>query len=329
MKEVRTIRPFAVPGVLARALGGSVLHFGDLSCPADSSISLDLDPHTYAMRPVHLEWAPNEEEFEAFKGHLTEGVSSMDVSPAALSLVVEASTPYLKRVDLVLAHPLSEIEGLERVSSLTDRRRAAAFEAGHHGCVVDAFVLLNQDVERRALRPWRKGTWLARVKFALTTDIARAMFRPFPLDDETRDRLGLPAKTIRYFDMGDHDPLEPYDAQPNEPVLYVDEDLLAELTASSNTPASIGLQLQLALDFIAAVVHDASRREALEDLSLADLEDSLLGRVLRVTAGSSREDDQKILLGWVRSDPGKVVAKAEHTIDLQKRLIESLHGDDV
>jgi len=324
--EARTVRPFVGIESFATVLDDVVVHFGNETCNANSSISLDLEPHEYQRRSVVVQWAPDEESFHSFKDALLEAADSMRVDRETLLLYVTASTPYLKRTEIVEHLSLAKLEQLDHKQLLTDGRRADSFRAGHHGCSLNAYVLLNENLDPAPLRPWRKGTWLAHARFGLATQIAKSMFRPTPLDDAKRNELGLYGKTVRYFHMGDHDPLVSYDDQPEKPVLYVDENLLAELSANASHPSSISTQLQLALDFMAAVIHDASRREELGTVSIEDLADSLLGRVLRVAAGP-RDSDRERLLALVRSDPGKAVARAEHTVDIQKRMLQTLHGD--
>jgi hypothetical protein len=326
-QEARTIRPFLGLEIADGLFGGSSVMFGPDRCLSDDSISLAIDPEEYGRRPVVLEWSA-EDQFESFQRRLQAVPGATGIPMEALRLLVTASTGYLKKTEVVLSLGLEDAE-LRHRHSLGDDPRPGPFLAGHHGSSVDAYLLLGREIERQPLRPWRKGTWLAHTRFGLSTTTSQAMFRPTPLTKETRDDLGLDGRTMRYFDLGDHDPLEPYVDQSDEPRFYVDDQFLAELSANPTGPTSTTLQLQLALDFMSSVINEcARRREALESLSFADIEDSLLGRVLRVAAGpGARERDMQSLLSRVRTEPAKATARAEHSVDLQKALVGVFHGD--
>ena len=130
---------------------------------------------------------------------------------------------------------------------------------------------------------------------------------------------------MRYVSMDDVNPLESYDAQALD--LYVDRELLDDLSARPRSPASQAMQLQLAQDVITAIVHDAAARESqLRGQTWSDLGDSLLARVLRIAAkaGASREQ----LLSDVTANPAKVIAYAEAALDVLVRTRESVRDGE-
>ena len=326
-QETRTIRPFAGLGSVQDVFVGTVLEFGDLQCLADSSLSVELDPHEFLQRRVLLRWA-DPLRIGEFKGQLVKACEDIEADPCDVSILVVATTPYLKKADVVFELPVSDVEALEPVVDLSDSDRPRALRAPHHGFRIDAYLVLTKDLPQRPLKPWRKGTWLARSFFRVTTEAGRSMFTPVPLDAETRKRLRLPAQTMSYVDLGDHDPLEPYDDQAEKPVLYVDADLLAELSASANSAAGVALQLQLAQGFMERVIFETSRREELRSLSIEDVEGTLLGRILRVAAGSKATSDvRQTILGLVRSEPSRVVAMIEHAVGIQRAFLKAMHGE--
>ena len=255
------------------------------------------------------------------------GASDLDVEPSALGLLAVASTSYIKRSEIVYHRPLSELDDLQRVTSITDGQRPVPFRTGFHGATLEVYVLLLRQVEKRPLRPWRKGTWISRAKFRIDVEKGAALFRPIPLDDEARERLGLPSGAVRYVDLDDHDVLAPFeDSEP--PRFYIDADLLNRLGAHQNSPAARAIQAQLAQDFIAAVVHRAAGEAQLDTHAWEDVESSLLGRVLRFTAGSgASRDDRQLLLKQVKDNAERTLARTEHAIDVRKALIDSLEAD--
>lgn len=324
--ETRTIRPYRGLADFETALSQSMLHFGSDVCPADSSIAVSIDAHTFLLRKVVLEWAP-EDAFGEFVGALERGADAVGIDRNDLSIRVFAKSSYLKIVDHVYTRKLSELDELEPHADLSDPR-PRAFRAPRSGFTVDAYILLDRPLEPNPLRPWRKGTWLARATFGVSTSLGRALYRPVPLTDELRAELRLPAKTVRFVDLDDHDPLEPFADQPTQPILYVDEDLLAELGASHQTATNRAMQYEMALDFVTTILyHVSTRADDLNERSLADLEGTLLGELIRRIAGPSKAE-QQALLNLVRSDPHRAVAHAEAAIDMRRAMIDSLKGND-
>lgn len=323
--ETRTLRPFSGLAPFEDALSRPLLHFGEDICTPGSSIAVAIDRHTFQLRRVVIEWAP-EEAFDDFQKDLLQGADNLGIPRSDLVLLVFAKTGYLKQVDLLKTVPLSDLESLERYIDLSSPRPKSLM-APQSGFVVEALVVLGRTLEPAPLKPWRKGTWLARSTFGVDTSLGKNLYRPLPLTEQVRDELGLPAKTVRYVYLGDHDPLGPFAGQPEQPILYIDEDVLAEIQTSVSSPVSKAMQYDMALDFLTAVLYESSRNPDLREMAVADLEGSLLGEIIRRIAGPS-ESEQAKLLGLIRSDPHKAVAHAEAAIDMAKPLIESLKGPD-
>ncbi len=323
--ETRVIRPFDVAVSLEKVFEGTRLRFGDLECEPGSSIIVE-DAAAYAIRKVELVLA-EELHFEELKRTLGTGAGDSGLSPSLLSLLVTASTSYLKITDVVWQHSLDYLETLPRIVDLAYPHRPRALQASTSGATVDLYLIRTKGRDPKPLHPWRKGTWLARTGFRIRTHHEISLFRPTRLDDETRSKLGLPAKTMRYVHMGDHVPTEPYE-NTEPPVFYVDEVLLSELAARGASPASAAMQMQLVLDFVTAVV-TASTGQIDGSHTYRDLEDSLIGRVVRLITGSSARDSTRdAMIRMIRTDPAMVIAHAEHAIDLGKTMLASIKEGD-
>ena len=318
--ETRTVRPFAISTSLATVLSQTVLRFGNDTCEAGGRVTI-FDPELHARKRAEIRWTPDDESFEAFRRALADGAAANGLDRSALALLVTVATPYLKITNIVHQASCANLDAIARVVVLTQPNRPDAFCAPHHGATAEVFLLLARALEPLPLRPWRRGTWLARETFKIATEQSQRLFHPKPLDDETRREFGLPRKTMRYVRMDDADPLEPYDAGALD--LYVDRELLDDLSARPRSPVSQAMQLQLAQDVIAAIVHAAAARENdLKGRTWADLGDSLLARVLRIAAkaGATREH----LLREVTGDPAKVIAYAEAALDALARTREAV-----
>jgi len=325
-RETRTVRPFRT-GALEKSLDGVRLRFGEHECEPASSIFV-ADPVTFARNRGEIVWA-EPEGFTDFKRRLTRGVERLDLNPSAVGLLVTASTTFIRRTEIVLECPLGDLDSLKRVALLTRSERPIALRTGFHGAVVEVYLLLLQRLPERPLQPWRKGTWLARAKFRINVDQGAALFRLTPLDNEQRELLGIPPKAVRYVDLDDFDVLEDL-SNSSPPPFYVDEECLTQLSVRQSSPVGVALQGQFVHDFIAAVLwHSALYATDLEIESRHwdDVEDSLLGRVLRFAAGpGASEENLQILLKQVCSRPEHVLAKAEHAIDLGRHLLAGLEA---
>ncbi len=322
-REVRTVRPFQVPYHLARVFEGAVFRFGRDECYPDGRINIDIDdyPDEYGRRPAELIWA-SDSELEYFKAMLNEGAQAAEIDPACLALLITVSTSYLKITEVVFRHPLMNLEGLTNTVNLSGPPRPSALRTGFHGATIVAYLLLTEEIKPCPLRPWRKGTWLARAAFKLVPRSRASLFRPSALDDEQRNRLGLPKGVVRYLDMSDHEPLLPYeDSYP--PIFYVDQELLASLASRPRAPISRSIQVQLVQDFIYGVLTSPAVQEAdLGEMIWTDMKDTLLGRVLNLIAGPDASEERLgILVQLIRDDPAKLVAQAEHAIGLRKVLL--------
>ena len=323
-KETRTVRPFHT-ATLGAILDGIVFRFGEKECSAAGSILVD-NPEEFTRSRGEIIWA-QEHEFDEFKRALVEGAADLGIELSALGLFVTASTTYLKRTQEVFRCPLNNLESLERVTLITPRDRPVALQTGFHGAVLDTYLVLLRELEKLPLFPWRKGTWISRAKFRVDVEKGADMYRLTRLNDAKRVELGISPRAIRYVDLGDTNILAPYgDFAP--PRFYVDEECLAQLDARHSSPIGVALQAQLVQDFIAAVLWYSAANDdecELDSKSWEDIEDSLLGRVLRFIAGpSASAEDKKTLLKTLYSSPDHVVARAEHAIDIGKYISAAL-----
>jgi hypothetical protein len=314
--ETRTIRPFVGIESFAKILDESLLHVGADTCLSRRSIEIEAEPHAFLLRPVVLEWATDEEAFGRFLHDLGEHTERAGFADGDLGIGVVARSSFLRRAEVLYDCPIERTMSLGRRIDLTAPARPRSLAAPHNGFVVEAYVLLRRRLEPQPLRPHLKGTWLARTRFTVGARQSQAFPPPAPLTKAVRDELGLPAKTMRYLHIGDHDVLAPYAEQAERPVLYVDDGLLAHLNARRRSPASRAVQLQLALDYLVGIVDAARSHERIGEVTYDDVRTSLLGSVVRIAAGAGASPAvRESVVVQVRSRPAKVVARLEHAVD--------------
>lgn len=329
--ERRTFRPFDVDQRLERALEGTVLRFDDLTCEAGEAVTVEDD--TFAPGTVSLAWAAAD-GFSAFKSYLRAGAESMGIDSRQIALAVTARSGGLKLHELVFEQRFADLGDLDRsvvIEGAAGVSRRAVFLAETHGAVVDAYVVLTQDLEppprRVGMRPRRAGTWLARASFRVRTSGERELFRPHPLDAGNRRRLGLGAETLTFVEFDGDDLLERFD-EGGVLTYWVDEDLLGMLDAQRASPQAQYLQRRFAVDLIGAVVHAFAGSlddEHGEDRhrSYDDLEDSIVGRVVRYLANATKTDRDWVL-NLCRERPEMAVAMAEDAVGLRGAVLKSM-----
>lgn len=328
-RETRIVRPFVLGNRLDRCLDGVRLQFGARQCEPGGSILVD-DPDEYMRSVPKLSWGDDDVQFNTFKDGLTDGLARHDIEPDAAALVVTAYTSYLKITDVLINRPVSQIGALERALFFHQPERPRALQASTHGAVVTAYLVLSRSIKRAPLRPWRKGTCLARVAFGIRTEAAQQLFRPIPMDADTKTELALPNDCVQYLDMRDHEPLRPYeDSSP--PDFYVDADLLTRLDRAAGGTVGGALQVKLARDFVAGVIMDVAAQDSdgAADFSWENLKGSLFGRIIAMAAGrrasvATRED----VVQLVQNDPARLLARVEDALSLRASLVKALSDDE-
>lgn len=327
----RTIRPFKGLTALDNVLDTALLQFGPDRCPATKRIHVDLLAHEYMVRPVKLEWAPDDRSFTQFKAHIESGLRMAGIGAEAVELIAIAKSSYLKLADIVFRHRVSDLGSLERLIDITKGRegnRARALSAPFTGFELELALILAFHLKPAALKPFRKGTWLTRVQFGVETTLSQIVFSPIPLTPEIRHSLQISAKATRYVDLDGHDITRPATEQ-DEPKFYVDADFLAQLNARRNSLLSHAFQIQLALDFVSAIVREASVNHDSDAFTYEDVRTSVLGSVVRMLANASADEKQHDhILGQILNRPEAAIANLEHVFNVNKVFSDALKAED-
>lgn len=320
--EQRDVRPFPRALRVQEATAAWALAVGDALVPTGGS--LDLKAIDFNTAHVDLVLAGDDDGIAKLADELRRTVVDVGVPTSSVRIAVFASTPRLKLSERSYEVGLDELEGAPvRVPLASPTHRPGPFDAPFGGVRVDAYVLLADHLEPEPLRPWRKGTWLAHHRFELRTTLGEIGFLPRELDDEQRERLQLPSSTQRFVKL-EGSALEP-DVDDSALEVLVDKELLALLAQHPNTPGSRFFQRQLFLDAARAIVTNALRDPDLSSVTVADLDGSMLGRLVRRATGPGAGPQS--LLDEVRNDPDLFLARIEGAVDVARDLTDSVTGN--
>jgi hypothetical protein len=302
---------------------GSVAHFFDaarLTIGSDSDDYVEagtrrqVDASELRSGAFSLEIVSDESSFAELMSRVAEDASGFG---DGVVLAVVVSTSYLKTAEVVVHEPLRAIE---RIVSLTNGRPARPFGSIHHGCDVEAYLLLGQTLQERPLEPWRKATWLSRTRFELRTGLDGVGFNVLPLTDEDRERFGLPAKALRYVALEE----SPLEASATSTVnLYVDSELLARLKREPRKNWAKAFTDQLAVDVLSAIALRAVADPSVRDADWAGVSETLLGSLIEMIYGRPTGDDAQVvadrqrLLDDLRERPHRFLALIEGACEMR------------
>ena len=329
--ELREVRPYLGVDEIQEVLDAVTLTFGDATVEDRGRVTVPT--RSFLRDRASLRLGLDEEDTKTFVKRLQTAVERAGLATKSCALVLVASTSRLKITEVVWEANLAELSSAEPlVEFAAGERRPRALQAPFGDFTATVYVLLSEQLESRPLRPWRKGTWLAKVSFVVATGLAEIGFTPIPLDSEARERLDLPEGCIRFVKVTE--PMDP--SPPVESVqLYVDSDLLATMAAAPHTPGARAFQRQLFVDAINALVYETSTELARigRAVELEDIEGSIVWNLLRRAAGAmpdgspSRAERHAMesLLRLLADHPSQFMARVEDFIpDLRKSMRTSI-----
>lgn len=328
--ETRVLRPFPTPSALEDFFKSTVLEVGDFMLAPSGRATLDHDSYLHSTVRLHLggRTGMSGDNLE----DICAGLEEIGVNPDHAEFAVNLYSGFLKISEYVLRHPVSRLLDVGNVVDIAvPGSRPHALRTPYSGCRVEASVLLGVTGERRPGRPWRKGTWLARSRYFVSCDLEFAGFTPRPMDAAQKEALGLPSNATRYVTLpAGLDPVRE-DASPDVLEMWVDSDLLAAISAQPKSGISMALQRQLFVDAFAAITHVARSDSGLQDVQWAEIEGTLLGRLIRGLAGRDKRGSEgnealrsQHLLNVLRVDHAKFMATVEDHAGVTNSLIKAL-----
>ena len=287
--ETRVLRPFTTPLEVEQLVGSAALKVGDTVLQPDGRATLDYDAYLHV--PVSLSFGDAGGLTDDELDELMESLSAVGLTPDMVLVTVSLYSSFLKISEYVAVFPISELRDLPGdIEIASAGNRPSALRTPHSGCRVETAVLLGSAREPTIGQPWRKGTWLARSRFHLSCELEYSGFTPRPMDADQKAVLGVSAKAARYVTLpAGVDPLRD-EVAPDVLELWVDADLLGAIAAQPKSALSVALQRQLFVDAFNAVTSIARADPSIDDLQWSDIEDSLLGRLIRGLVGTKRAE---------------------------------------
>jgi len=284
-----------------------------------------IEPQTLATADLHLHIPPEQLVLPMVRiaESFAKSLGCRDTS--AFSVVVYGTSPFLRFTDELHRCSIGEIERWRNGLSLLDKgKRPRTLRLPHNGARFDLAVVLNRALRKSPGRPWRLGTWLASVQFTLANPAEGIGFTPYALTDELRREFGLENGTLFYPRV-----------KPNQQdwqranffddfgEFYVDSEILNNLAAAPREQQSVVVQTQIFLHALNFLVMEFQRDERRDSISLDEINDGLMGRLLRVVSGESRDE----LEAWftiLKDEPAKFMAALESSTDLRSVLRRGL-----
>ena len=295
-----------------------------LVCVADST--LRVDPQTLATADIKLHIEKDElvlaqrsvaDRFAKNFGNKTNEI---------FSIVLYGSSRFLRFKDELIRWNFSDLEKMRDGFSLLnpDSSRPRSLRLPHNGTFFDLVVVLNSAQTPKIGLPHRLGTWLAHIQFKLANPSEGIGFNPLPLTDEKRQELKVSQQTATYCQINPQMPnLLDADMLDDFLFFYVDSATLDRLSANPLHPQSALYQTQIFIDALKFLVTEFQRLENVAEVRLKDVDDHLIGRLLRVVS----TDETQSLQAWLeilRDEPEVFIAEVESICNYQKRIDESL-----
>ena len=310
--EQRDMRPFSPVEALDRLAAGIRLRVGDeLLEPGGGKI---LDEAVYLHTPVTVV-LPSRADVDAETEAATAELEGLDLTADDIKFVVVMSSGYLKLLDFAAECSLGSLSQAPTETSLTKGGRPRALRAPHGGCSIEVLFYLANEKPKKTGRPWRYATWLAKASFELSTEQAFRGFTPKPLTATEKAERKLSPKTVRYITLDNNSPIEP-DLTEDLVEVWIDADLLAQMSIAPKSKSSVALQRQFFVDAVAAVVSAAAALPGLADLGWSEIKETILGRVISMVAPTStkpevRETACQSYLDMLKENPPQFMSYVE------------------
>jgi hypothetical protein len=306
----------------------------DAGSIAGAGGTLNLSTEEYTNNTFGLYFGLHDDDWLAVTRAATEDLERIygRTANAPVNLLVTVSNARLRQLEVLLDIPFSEWLANEEswrwnlVAAGNGLDRPRPLRMPTDGCIISVQFILRENLpedKRTRDRPWRKGSWLARV-FVRVAASKGSGLDPRPLTQVVRESHVLGDHCSFYVDFHGESSGFCFTKDLSDALtVYIDEDLL-EKAKSKNArgvyvhPAAKGLVNRWVIDTYRTIVHNLVRDELLNEFDI-DQEDhrysityQLLSRVSDYLHVSIAE-----ALNILRDQPDRFVALLEGSLNLK------------
>lgn len=295
--------------------------------------TLVLDRSQYVGAPIGLYFGTHDHDWQRLiddAGRELDDIFGRRAD-APVSVVVTLTNTRLKQVQILSTQTFTQW------SSSDDRRyviarpdntkkRPRALRMPDDGCILGVRFILHSDVppERRiAERPWRKGSWLARIDINISSAIDGGL-QPRPMNEAIRERFGLGQHTSLFVEFrGITSGLHAVTDLSDVVSVYIDEELLAgamELGPNGRPVRAAGEALinRWVLDTYRTLIDLYSRDDQLDDFDPGSDEHRrtfLYSMLSRVEESCHVAIEEALLI--LKEQPNRFAALFEHVLQVR------------
>lgn len=324
-----------IPDGMSASFGNGALtpigvNEGAIAAPGGTLV---LRKEHYVGEAIGLYFGVNEADWEELvteMGHEIDAIFGRR-GEVPVSVMVTLTNSRLKQVEILSVTPFDEWAsgGWRHVIAkrVKGEGRPRALRMPADGCALGIRFVLHNDlpVDRRLpARPWRKGSWLAKVEIDISSAKGGGLL-PRPMNDSIRSRFGLAAHTSLYVDFrGSTSGLHAATDLADVITVYIDEELLMgalEENAKGEPLRAAGGPLvnRWVLDTYRTLIEMLSRDDRLDEF---DPDDPAHQRTFLYSMLSNVEGecgiamDEALLI--LKDQPNRFAALYEHVLHLKQ-----------
>lgn len=318
--ENRSSRPYSGLRLCQQAFEQTTLRIGSEEVVGDGG-STRVTNREFLNEPFAIHFGENQTTKAHMADELASAVDGHGIGHEDLEILAVAFSPYWKISEKVVSMTFAEFSDLDdpKVTFATRRQRPRVLGFPSSQLRIEVCCCLTRTIEKKPLRPFRKGTWLTKTTHKVGTGQDFTGFEPKRLDAEARTRLDIADydQTQRFMDVR-ADPTDPATVE-DDFGLYVDEVLLDQLVDSSRTPGTSLIQRILGMDIARAFIYRGAEAIKEQNKSLSDIQGSVFDSVLDAfsqddNGAVSRDAKEKLFRNAV-ARPEIFVALVENTLE--------------
>ena len=304
---------------------------GSIAAPGGTLV---LSPEEYLHNTFGLYFGVHEDDWLQITKAAVDDIERIfrKVSDAPVNVLVTVQNPRLKLLEVVMNIPIMkwlehpEAWRWDLVGAGSTNSRPRPLRMPYDGCLFSIQFVLASDLTeslRVAERPWRKGSWLARVQIRVAAAKGIGL-SPRPLTQEVRERHGLGDHCTSFLEFHGEISGFCFVRDLSESLtIYIDEQLLTEAAQHDNKgvpirAASTSLVNRWAMDTFRSLIHLVSRDDQLNDFDVDNPDHQYTFTYqLLIRVHESADISISESLNILRDNPDKFISLVEGSIAMK------------